>query len=178
VSAHAGAIDVESEPGSGTRVRVWLPAARAGASDREPRRERAGPARAGRWVGAGSVLVADDQPSLRRMLRSVLASLGFDVVVAGGGVEALARFRELRGQLRLVILDLTMPDLNGEEVLREIREVDAELPVILSTGFAERDVRALLGGEKNVELLQKPYELRELVGVVRRMLRAPEESRR
>jgi signal transduction histidine kinase len=178
VSAHAGAIDVESEPGSGTCVRVWLPAARVAASDREPRRERAGPARAGRWVGAGSVLVADDQPTLRRMLRSVLASLGFDVVVAAGGAEALARFRELRGQLRLVILDLTMPDLNGDEVLREIREVDPELPVILSTGFAERDVRALLDGQKNVELLQKPYELRELVGVVRRMLPGPAQSRR
>ena len=99
------------------------------------------------------------------------------MVGASGGVEALARFRELAGQLRLVVLDLTMPDLNGEEVLKEIREVDPELPVIVSTGFAERDVSEILGVQKNVELLQKPYELRELVGAVRRMLQRPPASR-
>jgi CheY-like chemotaxis protein len=170
VSAHGGAIDVESEPGSGTHVRVWLPAARA-AGERDARRSVAGPARAGRWVGSGTVLVAEDQPSLLRIVRSVLASLGFDVVAAAGGVEALARFRALVGQVRLVVLDLTMPDLNGEEVLREIRELDPAVPVIITTGHAGREVRELLGGEKNLLLLQKPYELRELVGAVRRMVR-------
>jgi signal transduction histidine kinase/CheY-like chemotaxis protein len=174
VASHGGAIDVESEPERGTCVRVWLPAARGAAPDREARRS---PARAGRCVGAGTVLVVDDQPSLRRIARSVLASLGFDVVVASGGVEALARFRELVGQVRLVVLDFTMPDLNGEEVLREIRELDPNVPVVVTTGYAGREAPQLLGGEKHLLVLEKPYELRDLVAAVRRMVRGEPAGR-
>jgi signal transduction histidine kinase len=170
VRAHRGGIQASSERGVGSRFRVYFPSAGVAAS----LPATAAPPRpdSERWRGAGTVLVVDDDRSVRRVISRILQQIGFDVIVAAGGREAIEHFRREANGIRVVILDLTMPDLGGDEVLGELRRIDPEVPVIVSSGWAESDAMGRLDAEKIAAFLQKPYELADLRERIRAVLEA------
>jgi len=158
VRGHNGAIIASSEAGKGTTFRVLFPADEAamaadGGVD-------AGPAPA--WKGTGCVLLADDEESVRSMTRQMLERLGLSVVTAGDGRDAVELYRERGKDIDVVILDLTMPRMNGEETFRELRAINPDVRVVLSSGYTETEIETRFAGKGIAGFIQKPYNLATL----------------
>lgn len=158
-----GHIELDSTPGEGTRVRVFLPATELEAADVEtvaPEPSRVEP------DGTGTVLIIDDEPEVRRVARRVLRRLGYDVLVASDGEGALEVVREHADDLDLVVTDIVMPRLGGQGLYERLREEHPELPVLFMSGYAKKDVGG--GGEldDSVPFLPKPWTVEELAGAV------------
>ncbi|EYF00806.1 Hypothetical protein CAP_9025 [Chondromyces apiculatus DSM 436] len=164
VQSHRGVLSVESKPDVGTTFRVWLPA-----SDEVPEVE---PTSLPALIVAErrTVLVIDDEEVVRVTLQRTLERLGFVVEMANGGDEGLALARVEGKDIALAMVDLTMPDMPGNEVVRALHEVRPSLPVILMSGYAEEDVTAQYGDLGQTAFLHKPFSLDELRSVVRSAL--------
>ena len=121
-------------------------------------------------AGQGLVLLADDEESIRSMGRHLLERLGFEVIVAADGREAVDLFAQQRSQIRLVMLDMTMPHLDGEACYRELRRIDAGVKVIMTSGYNEQDVISRFVGKGLAGFVQKPYRASDLLPVIRRVL--------
>jgi PAS domain S-box-containing protein len=163
VDGHAGAISIRSEVGTGTTIRVLFPANDAAAvapsptAVRRPRPE---------VVERRTLLVVDDEEALRRAVRQMLEHLGFDVLIAANGQEAIALFHEHQGEIAAVILDLTMPVLDGEQTFRELRMVRGDVKVILSSGYTSHEVSRRFADGGLAGFLKKPFDMDELRSVL------------
>jgi two-component system, cell cycle sensor histidine kinase and response regulator CckA len=164
VRGHRGAIKVYSEPGRGSTLKVLFPAAA-----RVEVREEASPHR-GLYEGKGTVLLVDDDDAVRAVGRKMLERLGFTVVTAADGAEALALFRERKGDIVCALVDLTMPRVDGAETFRELRRMKPGVRVILSSGYNEQDVTQRFVGKGLAGFIQKPYQLSTLVAVLGEVL--------
>jgi len=164
VKAHQGALRVYSELGKGTTFKVMFPANEI-IEDREP---EAG--RIDAWQGTGTVLLVDDEESIRAISSKQLQRLGLEVLTAADGRKAVELFRERRSQIDLVLLDLTMPHMNGEEAYRELRQIDPDVRVILASGYSEHDIAAQFAGKGLAGCLQKPYTLMNLRSLLSKLL--------
>lgn len=116
-----------------------------------------------------TVLVVDDEPMVRDMLARVLTEYGFGVVTASCGSEALALATSAGSTIDIALLDLTLPDMGGDRVIRELRRQMPELPVLLCSGYSEQEMAARVADEPNVVLLQKPYRHAVLIGRLREL---------
>ncbi|MEL7059084.1 MAG: response regulator, partial [Acidobacteriota bacterium] len=163
VRAHAGAIKVYSQPGRGTTVEVLLPAmvhrVASGVTGR--------PAAA--WEADGCALVIDDEDMVREVALRTLQRQGFEVMSAGSGAEGLELLDARAGEVRLVLLDFTMPEMNGDEVFRRIREHDGDVKVIMMSGWRDADASLL---DRLDGFLSKPFRANELAEKVREVLAA------
>ena len=162
VRGHKGAIKVHSEVGRGTTFRLLFPAAQAQASEVASTTDNV---RA--WKGHGHVLVVDDEETVRNLTRRMLERAGFTVLAAEDGRHAVEIFKRVMAEVDLVILDLTMPHLDGEACFRELRLMKPEIKVILSSGYNEQDVVNLFAGKGLAGFIQKPYTTAELIAKVR-----------
>lgn len=163
VRSNGGSLAVASG-GSGTVLRVILPVAP------EPRRAQGVQVQAPEaWRRGGRALVVDDERDVRDATAAALEQLGFAVLAASGGREALEIVTRARGALRLVVLDVVMPDLRGEEVLRRMQRIDPELRFVVTSGFADTDFAAL-AESKHTIILPKPYRLEGLERAVAQVL--------
>jgi PAS domain S-box-containing protein len=167
VRAHRGTIQVRSTPGTGTTCRVLLPAL----ADAE-RPAAAGAAPGVRWEGRGTVLVVDDEPSVRRAAREVLESAGYAVHVAGDGREALDVIHARRAELSAVLLDVTMPELHGDELLAQLREALPKAIVVVMSGHDPAEVEQRFAGQRVEAFLPKPFRADALLAAVGRALAA------
>jgi hemerythrin-like metal-binding protein/PAS domain S-box-containing protein len=167
--AHQGGIQVRSEPGKGTTFKLLFPAAQA-VEILEDLEEEDFEEAIGTYRGTGTVLVVDDEAPIRATAVQALQHLGFETLEAGDGLEALQVFEPNRDRIRLILMDLTMPRMDGEEAYRALRNHGMLIPVVLTSGFCERDVLDHFQGKGIAGFLQKPYRLRALVQVVRRAL--------
>jgi PAS domain S-box-containing protein len=168
VRGHRGAIRVYSEPGRGTTFKLLFPAV-AGAPESLARR----PIAAATWTGSGRVLVVDDEEAVRTVAVRLLEKLGFAVQTASDGEEALAIFQAEAAAYRLVLLDLTMPRLDGEETFRRLRQLRPEISVVLMSGFNKVDAINRFTGRGLAGFVQKPFEVDSLAQELRRVLEAP-----
>jgi PAS domain S-box-containing protein len=166
VRGHRGAIRVQSESGRGTTFQVFFPAA-GGAVEAAAAAPELSPEG---WRGDGTVLVADDEETVRLIAGRMLGALGFRVVMAADGPEALRLFGADPGTFRLVLLDLTMPHLSGEEVFRELRRLRPDVRVLLMSGYTEQEVTTRFTGQGLAGFVQKPFQLPALLLKVRQAL--------
>lgn len=162
VRGHQGAIQVISEPGRGTTFRIFLPC-----TDALVKPARAATPPPPSWRGEGLVLVVDDEESVRRVASAMVESLGFTVLQARDGMEALEIFKDQGHGIDVVLLDLTMPRLGGEETLQELRKLQPELPIVVMSGYSEIDARGRFSDEGPSAYLQKPFRIVELIRVLR-----------
>ena len=155
VRTHRGAISVESAPGAGTKFQVALPVS-GGPIPTEPvrttERRQVPP------LPSGSVvLVVDDEDMIRSLAQSILELGGYRVVQAENGQQAVEMVRRLGDQMGLVLLDLSMPVMDGAEALARIREIRPELPVLLMSGYGAGAIMERTAGAAHVEYLRKPF---------------------
>jgi signal transduction histidine kinase/CheY-like chemotaxis protein len=158
VRGHRGGLEVDSEPGRGTRFRVCFPALeRSGIAAR-----RVGEASDDDWHGSGTVLLADDEETVRRVAKAMVETMGFKVITAKDGEEAVEIFRKHQSDIICVIIDFKMPRMDGVEACCRLREIRADVPILLSSGFGEAEASDRFGKQGLSGFIQKPYGLEAL----------------
>ena len=163
VRAHHGAVIVESEPDRGSIFRVFFPIL-AEEVPRQPDKA----VQALETEKGVTVLVIEDEKQLRYMVKEMLTLLGFTVLEAGDGVEAVEVFRRHSDEIRCVICDLTMPRMDGWETLAALRSLSPGIPFVLSSGYSEEQVMIGDHTELPQAFLGKPYRFEELTDMIRR----------
>jgi PAS domain S-box-containing protein len=152
VRGHKGAIKVYSEPKRGTTFKILLPASS------RPTEIFNGASHHDDWKGEGIVLLVDDEETVRGIGTEMLKELGFSVITADDGREGVEAFRN-NPDISFVILDLTMPHMDGEQCFRELRQLQPDVKVIMSSGFSEHEVTQKFAGKGLAGFIQKPYKL-------------------
>jgi two-component system, cell cycle sensor histidine kinase and response regulator CckA len=150
---HGGAITFETKPGVGTSFRVYLPVD----PDAEPVRSRT---TSEQLRGRARILLVDDEELVRNVAAAMLTSLGYEVVMAADGEEAVGVYAREGETIDLVILDMIMPKLNGRETLQRLRELDPDVAVLFCSGYTRERVEVEDEGVRG--FLKKPYQLAEL----------------
>jgi PAS domain S-box-containing protein len=167
VRGHKGAIMVDTEVGKGTTFRVLFPAV-AGETKK--------PTPAGYltkrddWRGTGTVLVVDDEASVRRLVVTMVERLGFETLQAANGQDAVEVLRKHADCITCVLLDLTMPRMDGSEACLEIQRIRDDVPIILSSGYEEAELSERFEGYGVAGFIQKPYQTAKLRGVLQSAL--------
>lgn len=166
IRGHCGSLQVESAPGAGSTFQVLFPAAETAAfpETRPPVQPAETP--------HGVVLLVDDDETVRNVGQRMLERAGLTVLTAEDGQDAVEKFRDRAMDIGCVILDLTMPRMNGEEALRALRAIRADVPVILSSGYDEEDLHARFAEADLAGFIQKPYYYEDLLACLRRALPA------
>ena len=164
--SHHGTLYLTSQPGQGARFTLLFPLQTPA---RPPAPEEARPAAPRIWRGRGSVLVVDDEEAVRATAAQMIAHFGFDVKQAGSGQQALDLVRSSQNPFDLVLLDLTMPGMDGYATFTALRQLRPAQRVVVFSGYSAQDARARFAGQNLNGFLQKPFSteaLREILSQV------------
>jgi PAS domain S-box-containing protein len=165
VRGHRGAIRIASESGKGTTVSVLFP---AGGPESIPSVEITGPVPR---TSNTMVLVVDDNARVLKAVSQLVEALGYPVLTASSGQEALRVFGERQSEVGCVLLDLTMPDMDGLETMQGLRSVDPKVRIVLSSGYSEQSVRRRVTGKGPTRFLQKPFVEDDLKAAIESVMR-------
>jgi len=168
IKQHDGLIEVYSEVGHGTTFKIYVPAQEKAVEQEEV--QEAQPMLRG---GAETILVAEDEECLRRLLTGMLTSLGYKVILTRDGESAVETYSTQRDQIDLVILDMVMPRMGGREAYERIRTLNSKVPVIFMTGYTPEMASTRYVVEAGAAFIQKPYGVAALGHKVREALDAP-----
>ena len=163
VRNHHGAVTVESQVDAGTTIHVYLPAAAA------PLRERHRPIEHVER-GRETVLVVDDEAIIRDLLSRILEELGYRAIIVSTGEEAIEVFRARHGEIDCVILDMVLPNMNGDEVFAEMRQIRPDVRVILCTGYSIKPAIEEMVKQGVAGVIRKPFQIEELSASIRSVL--------
>jgi PAS domain S-box-containing protein len=164
VRNHGGFLSVNSAPGRGSRFEILLPCAIEPTPSSSATKSSTA-ADEGR-IGVGTVLIVEDEDSLRLAVAKMLRTRGFTVMQAGNGRDGLELFQKHAKEVDVVLLDLTLPDMLGKESLQELRRVRPDVKVILMTAFGRDHALALLGGQQPWLHIRKPFQITELIELI------------
>ena len=159
VKNHSGAITLDSNRDKGTAVRLYIPVAQ---KVDKPALSKA-PSTTPIKVRNGTVLLVDDEPMVRNSGKRLLDRLGYQVLLARNGEEAITTYRENRSDIWLVVLDLIMPMMDGEETFVKLQEIDPSVRVLLSSGYSKEEKADALLSKGAAGFLQKPFDLKTLM---------------
>lgn len=167
VRGHKGGVTVSSRVGHGSTFRLVFPVSDLDLELQEPREDVG-------WTGngAGLILIIDDEDAVREVAHDILQARGFRVITAENGLDGIAKYSEHAAEIDLILLDYSMPGLNGEETLNRLREINPEVKALLLSGYTEQEVINRFTGQKLAGFLQKPYSLKKLVELVKHNMAA------
>jgi CheY-like chemotaxis protein len=168
VRSHHGALRVASTYGRGTTFSILLPCAATSVGQAEP----SDPSIATVALETDLVLVIDDEPDVRLVAEQMLMYAGFEVLLAGSGPAGIELFREHADAVGCVLLDLTMPNMDGEQVFHALQAIRPNAPIILMSGYSEQEVRKRFDGDGPAGFIQKPFTLKLLQAKVQRAVAA------
>jgi len=163
-----GTMTIDSTPDVGTRIRVLLPASLA--STKKRKKPEAPPMEKPIQQQGGLILIADDEEPVRKISQRMVEKLGFSVISATDGEEAVSLYKAHRQKIRCVILDMTMPGLSGSEALDQIRRINPSAKAIIASGYGSAPSESELSADDSCSYLQKPYQISELRQALREML--------
>ena len=163
IKSHAGALQLFTQLGHGTTFKVYLPAL---ASDTAKDEEQSVPVPALPWQGSGTILLAEDETQVRHIAKELLEMFGFAVLEAVNGKEELEIYLKNAVEITLVVTDMGMPVMDGYELFSELKKINPELPIIISSGYGDTEVNSRIGIDKIAGIISKPYntdQLREIL---------------
>lgn len=166
VAQHGGYIECYSELGAGTSFKIYFPAA-AGQTTGDMAATAEMPA-----FGTETILLVDDDVRIRDLAAEMLMMGGYDVVPASNGQQALEIYRERKGEISLVILDLIMPGMSGNQCLKELLEIEPEVRVLISSGYSANGPTKQLSAAGARGFITKPYDMKDILRVIRRIIDA------
>jgi len=166
VRGHKGALRVYSEPGKGTTFKLIFPVAPGEAA---PLTQEEGDSS---WTGTGTILIVDDDETVRIVTSRMVERFGFTSLLATNGLEGVDTFRARHAEITAVLMDLTMPHMDGEEAFRAIRGIDPKVRVLLMSGFNEQDAINRFTGKGLAGFVQKPFKPDQLRKKLRAILQA------
>ena len=172
VRGHKGALKVYSEPGKGTTFRILFPS-----SKKEVAQSKKGKIYEDKWLGCGTILVIDDEDIVREVAKQMIESIGFKVLTASNGVEGVKVFRENNDVVTAVLLDMTMPYMDGAEAFRELKKIKNDVCVILSSGYNEQDATSSFAGKGLAGFIQKPFQIGELRKILKMSIESLEPNK-
>ncbi|MBN1410660.1 MAG: PAS domain S-box protein [Spirochaetales bacterium] len=160
VSAHGGFIYIKSSIKNGTAFKILFPMIKQPQNvphrtEKTPDSER-----------TGAVLIVDDEMDLLKTVKKIIEKNGFTIYCAADGLEAVSKFREHEDKIDCILLDYTMPRMNGYETLKELRKIRDDIPVVITSGYSENQVMAEFSHESRVSFLQKPYPVTALIRIL------------
>ncbi len=158
VRGHRGILKVNSERGKGTTFRILLPPSEDTDSDNACEQK----AVSGMPAPNARVLLVEDEESVRALGQKMLERIGFQVTTASDGRQAVEVYGREGEMIDLVVLDLTMPHMDGEETLRELKRIDPEVRIVMASGYSNHEIEARLAGQGLLGFIQKPYTMAQL----------------
>ncbi|MBN2804165.1 MAG: response regulator [Deltaproteobacteria bacterium] len=168
IQNHGGGINVKSKKGVGTQVTILLPVSKDSSA---PIHHPTGTFKVSLTKGEGKVLLVDDEKMIRRSAGRLITKLGYDVIDASNGVEAMEILESQEHFFSIVILDLIMPVMNGEETFKRIKQFEPALPILISSGYSQDDkVNQLIQGGA-AGFIQKPYGMTALNDAIKEFMR-------
>ena len=155
IKSHGGIIDVKSEKGQGTTFSIYLPAT-------EKKTEKLANKSETVQMGTGTILLVDDEQVIADVTSKLIANLGYNVIVARSGMEAINIYKEKRSRIDLIILDIVMPGMSGRETFEALSKINPEIKVILSSGYTLDENAQKLLKQGCCAFIQKPFTIHEL----------------
>ncbi|HCY83592.1 MAG TPA: PAS domain S-box protein, partial [Desulfobacteraceae bacterium] len=162
IESYGGKITVDSKPGQGSVFTFYLPVVSSGTNEYTYEPEELP-------RGSGRILVVDDEASIAKLMKKMLESLGYQVFTRTSSVEALALFRSKPNDIDLVLTDMTMPDMTGDELGAEISAIRPDIPIILCTGYS-RKIAGKPVGKHIRKVINKPVDRSELAVLVKELM--------
>ncbi len=164
VRGHKGAIRVESEPGLGTKFTLLLPAKSSPVVVRPPLPP------VSNWVSKGTILIVDDEETVRQVTSRAVRLFGFEALMATDGEEGVELFRQHKDEIVCTVLDLTMPRMGGAEAFKRMHEIDPDARIIVTSGYSENETMERFGAKGQAIFMQKPFEVGTLREAIRRII--------
>ena len=165
VRGHSGAIKIYTEVDKGSTFKILLPSPL-------PATKQTIETETSLLHESGLVLLVDDEETVLNISKEMLSDFGFETITASDGKEALEIFKQQHNQIRFVLMDLTMPKMDGEEAFRELRRIDSTVKVIICSGYNEQEVSQKLVGKGLAGFLKKPYLFSELQKTIQAVLKS------
>ncbi|MFA6451614.1 MAG: response regulator, partial [bacterium] len=165
VKMHHGLIEVESEPGKGTNVKVYLPAAK----ERQPEAEAESNVHS-RLGCRETILIVDDEQDFTEMISDFLSAKGYNPISANSGKDAVAIFEKNPYDIKLVLLDIMMPGMDGGEVFTALRRIRDDVKIIICSGFSIEGKAREIMKQGACEFVQKPCDIHSLLETISKVL--------
>ena len=158
VRGHNGAIKVESESGMGSTFTVLFPVSRTIEETQVVKTEK----NYNDWTGNGTILLVDDEESVLKIAKRMLEMIGFSVITASDGKQAIEIFTDRQDEIALIMLDMKMPRMDGPQAFKEIRRIKPDTLILVSSGYTESEAENTFEGDAPVGFIQKPYKFNSL----------------